>query len=620
MQAVQKYVISLFCGFALASCGGGDGGTTTSPLTPVGSGQTNGGTTSSSVISSTQPRVDTVKTAGGATLERTFAPGVISFSDDSQITAENAQTLNLREGSGLLTQGSVFTWKNHAYVASSVTTRTDGTQTISVRDAQFNEVLNNLSVKGDISLMDIDPAKSSFALADDSSQASPKGVVISEKAFTLGPCNGRFGSEEPEQLLTCKQTFKFAQIALNVVAGIRSLKLSGVSLDVKKKEYITNNYSFVPFGSVDASVLGEDGATSKIEGDLAIGRAQLVLQNTFNFIQIQAPLAISYKLPLFRMGLGVEVSLLAQDGNLKLQDYLFKTPISTLGSDKLFAAGIADAFVGLKTGFEVVAVSVPTPVIPPLAFGPRDEADRLGAVGAFVKMGGQGLLSAEVKNINSKPCLRYSLKPAVGISVAAPAAFLNGGITKALNSPILEGQSGCDENPGFWTGTAVIKQCSENGACNFLTYNLNKPEVAVLNFQTAASNLNIRLDQEFGCIGATSGISPSAGSSFSYTLSSAAPFSNQPASTTNFTITNVTETSMSGTLSVSFDKKLYNGLNGTGTASGTWQAVKRGATFPKCLPPTNPADSPAFFCASIVDRGCFFVPQAAPGRTNEWLK
>lgn len=192
--------------------------------------------------------------------------------------------------------------------------------------------------------------------------------------------------------------------------------------------------------------------------------------------------------------------------------------------------------------------------------------------------------------------------------------YINGIISPCIEQPV----------DGFWQGTASISNCSEQGACNFLTYNLGRSGGATLAFRAGSESLNMRVDQEFGCIGATSSISGAVGSTFSYALSSGPPFSNQPSSALTYTVTSASATAMSGTLAVRFDRAGYNGQQGQGTASGTWSVTKRSTSFPKCLPPASGLpltfNTPSFFCTNLSNEyGCSFSNVNSAGRIGEWL-
>jgi hypothetical protein len=180
----------------------------------------------------------------------------------------------------------------------------------------------------------------------------------------------------------------------------------------------------------------------------------------------------------------------------------------------------------------------------------------------------------------------------------------------------------------FWRGTAQITKCSIPFPCNFLTYNLNDGFPASIAFRDGGEPLNMRLDQTFGCIGTTVSISPSGGS-FTYSLSSDEPaWPDQVPSTITFTTTAVTPNSMSGTISVRFDRQRYDLQPGQGTAEGTWSVTRSPTPFPKCLLPVrrrgipSGGDTPQFFCpaGSGNNFGCDYRGANTPARTNDWAQ
>jgi hypothetical protein len=187
----------------------------------------------------------------------------------------------------------------------------------------------------------------------------------------------------------------------------------------------------------------------------------------------------------------------------------------------------------------------------------------------------------------------------------------------------------------FYAGSAQITNCNipvgVQGGCNFLSYNINVGNSAALEFRLGGEDLNIRLDQQYGCIGTTANISNTVGSTFSYTLTSDDPFALQTPSTTSYTVTASTPDVISGTLNITFPLSSYNGQSGTGTATGTWSVTKVATAFPKCLRPLYKSgrasdgalyggDTPAFFCPSYGDYwGCHYLSPSALARDGEWL-
>lgn len=182
----------------------------------------------------------------------------------------------------------------------------------------------------------------------------------------------------------------------------------------------------------------------------------------------------------------------------------------------------------------------------------------------------------------------------------------------------------CQPDTDFFVGSAVITQCNpppgSYGGCNYLSYNENVNDGAGIAFRLSGGDLNIRLDQPYGCIGTTASVSSNVGDSFTYTLSSAAPYQEVPTSTTTFTVTSATDTTLSGTFSLSFTLSL-----GTGTASGTWSATRQSVPFPKCLLPTiasgqpSGGPTPQFFCPSVADNwGCHYIPINGGARSTDW--
>jgi hypothetical protein len=174
---------------------------------------------------------------------------------------------------------------------------------------------------------------------------------------------------------------------------------------------------------------------------------------------------------------------------------------------------------------------------------------------------------------------------------------------------------------GFYQGTAVLTSCTgtANGACNYLSYNLARPEIVGVSFRVGSDALNVRLDQEFGCLGATSSVVVSNDSAFTIAFPTSEM---RPASQTTFVVTKVEGDAVSGTVTSTFD---------LGQAKGTWTATKVARSFPKCLPPTRitgidesgneRGKTLSFFCpsASLGNYwGCDPRTAESDGRPGEW--
>lgn len=181
----------------------------------------------------------------------------------------------------------------------------------------------------------------------------------------------------------------------------------------------------------------------------------------------------------------------------------------------------------------------------------------------------------------------------------------------------------------YWVGSAVIQECSEiqnySSGCNYLSYNHNVGNGANIAFRSSDEPLNMRIDQQYGCIGIDAGALDTAGSSFSYSLQPVG-YNEFLDSATKFTVERADANSISGSFSISFNLLGFNGKQGTGTAKGIWSAAKADHIFPKCLRPAWVEGIPTggqtypFFCPSLGDYwGCDYRPLSGEPRDGEWL-
>lgn len=199
----------------------------------------------------------------------------------------------------------------------------------------------------------------------------------------------------------------------------------------------------------------------------------------------------------------------------------------------------------------------------------------------------------------------------------------------------------------FWYGFATINECYVTGTdqdgeivspknptggalvnpntpyrfgCNMLSLNQNVGNGAVISFREGSEKLNVRIDQQFGCVGATSTIVKKSGSSFIFNLPgrSSPVF---PSINHNFTITSVSDTKMSGVFTTTWSGPDFLVINENNKKiTGTWEATKSSRPFPKCVLPTMRLDNtPPAFCPTFTGYGCDYRSLSMEPRKDEWL-
>jgi len=532
--------------------------------------------------------------------------------------------------------------------------------TVTVRDAAYSEVLDDIAIKGDITLSDVDVQHTVVALGQDSIITStmaftlPRNpgekAVMHAKTAKIGTCAASIAESGTEtSSVSCSISEVKNEFKYTGTLGVKDVTLKGLAGAVKTNNLSVVDVGFTPYMNVLVTVDTQPSTDGLFKGDKKIARFQLPIAQTLGFVTIHVPIYFTYVTPKFNLGIGAGFEVPYKAGKFDIRGTI-QTPLSTVTTPTgAFEAKLDHTFVGLKTGAEIKVTALPSPLLStvPWLLGAQDS---VLAVGAFATAGEEGSLSVKTDSLKEKPCLRWSFGPRAKAIVETkllgdPIQFLTGeyadtpSLLDAIPQLRVEGSSGCDEGPkGFWQGTAYIEKCDVpigvKGGCNFLSYNINVNDPVDMAFRTGSENLNLRLDQIFGCNGATVPISETTGSAFGISRSSSPPYSNQVPSSTVFTVTEVTDNEMRGTFKSTFDLALYNGQSGSGTGTGSWIARKRATTFPKCLPPQRAEGvrtdgTPAggvtlpFFCSSYQpDQDlwlCNYIPLSAPGRANEWV-
>lgn len=634
--------------FMISACGGGGGGSSGFAVLP----QINPPATNEPPVAADR-RLEAQTTSGDGKITMILQPDVVVIADEAQTAPSNALTFVFTNSSPPISTGAPFTWKDRAYVATSVEILSDGTKRVTHRPAEIKEVLKDLRVEGTIRTADLDPSSAALALAEGVMQNtetqraglqrnSPQQITVPQSATKSG-CSLETAGSNSGDSLTCivsapsKNGFQFQG---NI--GFRDFQFSGLTVGLSEAAK-AGDLQVTPFVGLDFMVTGENASSPELKGDYTAFRFQVAVAKTLNFVQLQMPVGISYNLPFVKLGAGFEAQLPYKAGKLGSPVYSASLPIVTTSSDLPFKIGLDDAFAGVKSGVEIVLVKIPRLLPSVFAWGEQMDSERLASAGVFYKAGIRGSLSAELRTSNSKPCLSYDVQGAAGISgslVILPDSSIPPDFEAEALIPIgprsagTDGDCGSSEFPaeGFWIGSAEVTSCSRSDTvCNFLSYHVNAPGPVAINFRTGGEDRNLRIDQAHGCLSASTSISPQAGSSFSYSMSSSRPFAEASASTTKFNVITATDSEMTGTVEITFNNNPYFGEGGQGVAKGIWSAKRRANSFPKCSLPYSSHEfawnTPSFFCPRSTGYCDFEYAQLGilgdwhtfvPGRPGEW--
>ncbi|MGX6568274.1 hypothetical protein [Cupriavidus necator] len=617
MKRALGYLAAIAAVVALSACGGGNDNSNGEGSTPPA--------TSGAVVTTA---------VGDAIVTKTFQPGVLQLPTDAATSpADSTLAINSRSA-GSMKAGTVVFWNDRAYVVTAATPISDETIQVTTRPAEFQEVFADIEVTGNIKTEDLDLSRMTATMAT-SVTKTPKAagsILLMPQASTFdsGPCTATVGDGKlgESSSATCDlKVASFSPFDLTIKSGFRDSLISGVDIKFLQGKFTYEEMQITPFMRAEAALVGSDNKPVNIaKEDIPIFYLQVPVKSTGGFLRLDIPLRLDVSLPVAQFRAGIEVAFPYSSKKGWTMQASIDTPAATFSTDQLFQYEAAGHLYGV-VGVELVLAKSMV-LAPNFEWFKPNSPDRMFSLGALFKGGVDGTFSFTVDDLHAKPCFKWDLRGAGGV---ASDVQLGTDRDTAQSQTLMKqfgdavsGSSGCEET-GFWRGTAEITACTRTDTvCNFLTYNINRQEVAGLAFRTGGEQLNFRLDQEFGCIGATASIQakPVAGATWTYSLSSGPPFANQTGSTAKWTVTTVTDTIMEGTVSIDFSS-----TNFTGTATGKWRAQKQTASFPKCLLPSPTApkasNTPAFFCPGVpdasTDYGCTRRNVGFTAPDGEWL-
>ena len=567
---------------------------------------------------------------------KTFQPGVIQLAS-GKASAVNDTELTVESQDTPIQVGSVITWNDRAYVVESVTKDPGGSTQVSTRPAEFSEVFADLQVNGDLQSQDFDFIRMSATAGDASVLLGSAANSSLQKltTFNSNPCTAVIGDANlgESSTVSCSVKWSDPPFSYDITSGVRDVLMKNVNVGFLRGKISVGEMKMTPFSRVDLNVLGSNNKPKNSSKTLPIVYVQIPVKETAGFLRLDIPLRLEIDLPLFKFKIGAEVAFPFTSVNDWSMKSSIDTPVATIGGEALFKYE-AKAHLYAVSGAELV-LAKSLALAPNVNWFKENSPDRLLSVGAFFKGGWNGDLSVNVASLKSKPCFKWNIQ---GMGGATTDVMRENERVNLLDQmPMLtfgapvSGSSGCGETGQFWAGSYQLTTCSlgELSHCQLMTYNNNRYPKAPFQFRTGNENLNIRDDvAAAGCMGATSSIPlrPVVGSTWSYNMKSELPFNLYPITDWKFTVTNVTDTTMSGTMSVSFadDPNALPPI--VGTTTGVWSVDKKTVSFPKCLPPKPTyqyaSSIYSFLCYGGFDvldiASCDWRPGNSPGRNGEW--
>lgn len=414
----------------LSSCGGSGDSISTS----------SGDSTAMSVTSN----------VGNATIEKVFKPHVTQFGDSSvQQTAPATFRIDSPPvGFGL---NSVFTWGDRPYVVTSVTS--NNPLVVTVRDAQFDEVLSQLKVTGDITIDDANSSRMVVADASNSNQTPAVSIsVIRSTTVKVGLCKmvDNDSTESGATTVSCTVNTQIQPgVSISGSVGIKGIKFSDVNLDKTGRGQSVSTFQATPYVTISGQISGKQNTTATLKGDILYARIRMPISLTLGFVSIGVPFYLSYSVPLYNSGISVTGSFPYTNGSFGYVGTL-QVPTASVTTAAVFTAQLNDAFLGIKSGAELALTSTPTPLASAInvATGWPIKDDRLLAVGIFGTIGAYGSMSVNVTPPTTTACLKYALAPRVDTVVESslfgdPIASLALTPLKILSGLQISGSTGC---------------------------------------------------------------------------------------------------------------------------------------------------------------------------------
>ncbi|NMV40315.1 hypothetical protein [Ralstonia insidiosa] len=389
----------LLVALIVSGCGGNDSGDSGS-----------GGATPASITT----------TVGNASVTKTFQPGVVQLDTGAAVAVDDT-TLRVPAPPSSLRVGSVITWNDRAYVVVSTVPAQAGGLQLTVRPAQFSEVLVDLSVTGDLDMSNLDISRMAIKSADGTS-ATPQSLANTptntpgatlrptSTPFTAGPCTGDIGDRKKGESssASCAMKFNYADFQFAVNVGMRDAVFSGLNISFLNASFSVANLSVTPFVRATASLLDDQKQTINLsKDDIPLVYLQVPFEQTLGFLRVDMPARLDVSLPLFKFQAGAEVSFPYSNGSWTMNASI-DTPVATLGTDTLFKYDASGHVYGV-VGAELVLGKTPVLVADYYAFQ-ANSPDRLLSAGAFFKGGWDGSLSVNVATLQSKPCFKWNLQ------------------------------------------------------------------------------------------------------------------------------------------------------------------------------------------------------------------
>ncbi|WP_227458680.1 hypothetical protein [Cupriavidus pauculus] len=417
--------------------------------------------------------------------------------DDNALSAVDGTTLSALSLPAGVAIGSVFTWKDRPYVVTEILRGHDSTRLV-VRPAEFSEVLDDLTVQGDLDMTSIDASRIGIVVSNDSSASLSTTNDLRQPTtvrYVIGPCTANVGSTPGEASdATCLVSVDYSDFRFTLNVGIRNALFSKTKVSATASNLGYEAMSVTPFVRATASLLTDKKQPVSLAKDnIPVVYLQIPFYSTLGFLRIDMPVRLDVALPIFKFEAGSEVTFPYSNGVWSMTASI-DTPVASIATDTLFKYESVGHIYGV-VGADLVLGRLP--VLKPAAYTfEANSPDRLLSMGAFFKGGWEGTLSAEVADLNARPCFRWALQGKGG--VASDVRVLNNPI-EALSRVAMQpfgipvaGQSGCDE--GATPEVTITKATcvkGTNGANNYLVVELEGTASGPEGSQVLGANFEI---------------------------------------------------------------------------------------------------------------------------------
>lgn len=358
----------------------------------------------------------------------TLKAGVLQVPADVSVAAVGDSTLELTPPQASLTVGTVFTARDRPYVVLS-TSSSPAMQTLSVRTATPDEVIESLEIDGDLDVRTLDLSRAVARTSDGS-----RGLVLQGAGHMKsdqdapgkgwqGACAGAAATTKNTVNISCSIDYTTEDEAAKFGGSVEFANLS-----VTKMRYSFASPTAMAAsmeadvqGALEMTLFPAKGDPEKSwAGTRVLVRVEIPIPGTLGFGSVRLPYALEYKVPL--PPLQVRVNFAAKLAAGKLSDETASIVVSAGSYEPS-----KDEFTVALPGYSRVVVGVEiaaTKRIAALGLAVLPDSDNdLATAGVFAKVGPSGVFGWKWRARDALNCKQVDLSNEWYFAVGANTAL-----------------------------------------------------------------------------------------------------------------------------------------------------------------------------------------------------